>query len=476
MIATHLYQRFLTNMLTMGVCLLVCLPATFAQDGWTPLIPQKGLKGWKQLGGQATYVNDGGTIVGTTVVNTPNSFLATEKTYGDFILEGEVKFDDTNTGIQFRSLSNTDYQNGRVHGYQMELDPSGRKWSGGIYDEGRRGWLYPVELAPEGRDALALGQWNTFRIEAIGSVIRTWINDIPTAHLIDEMTAEGFIALQVHSVGAEEGGKTIYWKNLRIKTENLEQRPWDDLFVANLVPNTLSEQEKAQGWELLFDGESTEGWRGVGKESFPSSGWKVEDGALKVEPSDGSESQNGGDIVTMGSYSSFEFQVDFKLTEGANSGIKYFITESYGTTGSAIGLEYQILDDERHPDAKLGTDGNRTLASLYDLIPASAGKPAKKPGEWQHARIVVSGEWAADWPNHLYKEKAPDRLVGTSVEHWLNNQKVLEYVRGNQAFHALVMRSKYAEWEGFGNWQEGHILLQDHGDEVHYRSIKVRKR
>ena len=461
----------------LSLCLLLsgwgALPA---QDGWTSLIPAQGLAGWKQLNGKAIYQNEGGVIVGTTVENTPNSFLATEKTYGDFILEGEVKFEDTNTGIQFRSLSRPDYQEGRVHGYQLELDPSPRKWSGGIYDESRRGWLYPTELTPEGREACQIGAWNRFRIEAIGPVMRVWINGIPTAHLVDDFTTEGFIALQVHSVAAGEGGRKVYWRNLRIKTTNLSHSPWDDLFVVNLIPNTLSAQEQAQGWELLFDGKTTQGWRGVHKDSFPAGGWRIEDGSLVVESSGGAEARNGGDIVTMGRYSEFEFQTEFYLTEGANSGIKYFITESYASSGSAIGLEYQLLDDARHPDATQGADGNRTLASLYDLIPAHTGKPAKTPGNWQHARIVVDGQSLSDWPNHVYRNSPAQPLPGSFASHWLNHQKVVEYQRGNQAFHALVMRSKYAGWENFGNWTDGHILLQDHGDEVRFRSIKVRKR
>lgn len=444
--------------------------------GWVSLIPESGLEGWTQLNGEAKYENINGTIVGTTVEKTPNSFLVTDKTYGDFILEGEMKVEDTNTGIMFRALSTPEYKEGRVHGYQMELEESYRRWSGGIYDEARRGWLSPVEIqGEEARNAIVLNEWGTFRIEAIGNTMRTWINGIPTAHLIDDMTAEGFFGLQVHSVRDGEAGRQVSWRNLRIKTENLEPAPWDDAVVVNLIPNTLSEQEKAQGWELLFDGESTTGWRGAHKKAFPEGGWKIEDGILKVESSDGGESTNGGDIVTEEMYSKFEFQLDFVLTEGANSGIKYFITEAYNPNGSAIGLEYQLLDDAVHPDAKMGAAGNRTLGSLYDLIPAIDGKPAKKPGDWQHARLIVSGESLRDWPNTSFRQDSGLRFSGAQVEHWLNGQKVLEYERGNQAFHALVARSKYADWEGFGDWEKGRILLQDHGDEVWFRSIKIRK-
>ena len=161
------------------------------------------------------------------------------------------------------------------------------------------------------------------------------------------------------------------------------------------------------------------------------------------------------------------------LTEGANSGIKYFITENYSSGKSAIGLEYQILDDKKHPDAKKGAANNRTVASLYDMIPSHKNKIVKKPGEWNNARIIVTGTRVEEWlkGNSLVKTE----FKGAHVEHWLNSRKVLEYERGTQAFYAIVGRSKYNEWEGFGAWQSGHILLQEHGDEVHYRSIKIRK-
>jgi hypothetical protein len=445
------------------------------EDGWVNLFNGKDLTGWKQLNGKARYEVVNGEIVGTTVANTPNSFLATEKNYGDFILELELFVDNRmNSGIQFRSLSKPDYNNGRVHGYQCEIDPADRAWSGGIYDEARRGWLYPLDMNPLGRTAFRRGEWNHYRIEAIGHSIRTWVNGIPCADLIDDMTAEGLIALQVHSIkDASEAGRQIRWKNIRIQTENLKQSPWTDIPVVNLIPNYLSPQERAQGWKLLFDGKTTQGWRGAGKDAFPSKGWHVKDGDLIVEAAKGAEAGNGGDIVTLDEYSTFELKLDFMITEGANSGIKYFITEKYGTNQSAIGLEYQILDDEKHPDAKLGAAGNRTVASLYDLIPAHPNKIVKKPGEWNQARLVVSGTRHEEWLKGNSLEASD--FAGAHVEHWLNNRKVLEYERGTQAFYALVARSKYAKWEGFGSWQSGHILLQDHGNEVHFRSIKIRK-
>jgi hypothetical protein len=225
--------------------------------------------------------------------------------------------------------------------------------------------------------------------------------------------------------------------------------------VVNLQPNKLSDQEKKNHWALLWDGQTTKGWRGAYKTQFPAKGWSIKDNSLVVQKSQGGESENGGDIVTEGEYSAFDLQFEFKLTEGANSGVKYFVTESEANKGSAIGLEYQVLDDEKHPDAKMGMDGNSTLASLYDLIASQKIKRGQHAiGEWNVGRIVVY----------------PDNRV----EHWLNGYKVVEYQRGSAAYSALVAKSKYAKWENFGMASKGHILLQDHGDEVAFRSIKIR--
>ncbi|MDX1907445.1 MAG: DUF1080 domain-containing protein [Bacteroidia bacterium] len=454
-------------------CLLSLRPAP--ADGWKPLFNGRDLTGWHILNGTATYAVAEGAIVGTSVTGSPNTFLATTARYDDFVLELEVWVDPAlNSGIQIRSESRPDYQNGRVHGYQVEIDPSSRAWSGGIYDEARRGWLYPLDINPTGRRAFVTGQWNTYRIECIGSSVRTWVNGLPCADLVDTVSRAGFIALQVHSIDDPAlAGKQIRWRNIRIRTENLTPSPWTDIRVVNLVPNTLSPQEKAQGWILLFDGKTTDGWRGAHKSAFPAKGWAVTDGILRVQPSTGAESQNGGDIVTLDTFSRFEFQAECMLKPGANSGIKYFVTEQYPTTGSAIGLEFQLLDDALHPDAKLGAAGNRTIGSLYDLIPAHTGKSVNPPGSWNHVRLVVAGTLRGESP--AGNQTASFQLPGAYVEHWLNHRQVLRYTRGDQAFDALVARSKYAGYEGFGRWPSGRILLQDHGDEVMFRSIKVRR-
>lgn len=399
-----------------------------------------------------------GAIVGITVSNTPNSFLVTEEEYGDFVLELDLYLDEPmNSGIQFRSLSKPDYQNGRVHGYQMEIDPSSRGWSGGIYDEGRRDWLTFPENNPEAKKAFKMGQWNKYRIEAIGTHIRTFINGVPVSYLIDDMTPKGFIALQVHSIYAEmKPGMKIKWKNIRINTKNPKLSPVDNTPVVNLIDNYLSDQEKHQGFTLLFNGKDLSGWRNVYSQEMPTKRWTVKDGQMIVSPSDGSET--GNDIVSTRKFSAFELVFSFQLSEGANSGVKYFVEEKFDSGGkSGIGLEYQILDDEKHPDAKMGAVGNRTLASLYDLIPSEKidKRFFGKKTDWKTGRIVVY----------------PDNRV----EHWLNGFKVLEYKRNDNIFKALVARSKYKDFEGFGAAKEGPILLQDHGDLVKYKNIKIRE-
>lgn len=423
-----------------------------AQENWKDLFNGKNLKGWTKVNGEAEYKVVDGMIVGTARLDTPNTFLKYNGDFSDFILEFDFKVDDLlNSGVQFRSADD-----GCVHGYQYEIDPSSRAWSGGIYDEARDGWLYTLSDSIS-KAAFRSGQWNHARIEAVGNNIRTWLNGVPCANLLDDRAASGFIALQVHAVSnPDHAGRQICWRNIRICTDNIEQELWDEGSYAeevNRMDNVLSEKEKAEGWALLWDGKTTTGWRGAKLDSFPEKGWVIEDGILKVLKAKGGESANGGDIVTELKYRNFELKVDFRITDGANSGIKYFVdTDLNRGEGSSIGCEFQILDDMRHPDAKLGVNGNRTLASLYDLIPASADKPFRS-GFFNTALIKVNG-------NH--------------VEHWLNDVKVVEYERNSQMWNAFVQYSKYRIWEGFGNASEGHILLQDHGDEVWFKNIKIK--
>ncbi len=439
-------------------CIVLLGSSCMKGEPWTALFNGKDLTGWTLRNGTAPFTVEKGEIVGRTVTGSPNSFLCTDSVFTDFILEFEVKKDCVlNSGVQIRSNSYPLYQDGRVHGYQVEIENRpDRLWSGGIYDEARRGWLYDLSENKTGGLAYRFEGWNHYRVEAFGPSIKVWINGVPTANLVDDMTPAGFIGLQVHSVGddATMAGLEVRWKNIRIITNEVEKYLTPMELPAKNTNNTLTEQDLKAGWKLLFDGQNTGGWRKAYGDSFPAEGWVVKDGLLIVLASDGAESQHGGDIVTKEEYGDFELELDFRLTKGANSGIKYFVTEAEANNpGSAIGLEYQLLDDENHPDAKLGNhEGSRTLASLYDLIKAE-NKLVFPPGQWNRARIVSRGD---------------------HVEHWLNGIKVLEYERKTPAFRKLVEESKYKIWTGFGEAGSGHILLQDHGNEVAFKNIKIR--
>ncbi len=233
-------------------------------------------------------------------------------------------------------------------------------------------------------------------------------------------------------------------------------KPSTDYYEAPKTPNKLSCKMKSAGWQLLFDGKTMNGWRSAKHEGFPEEGWTVADGMLQVWENGGAESTHGGDLITEKQYENFWLSVDFKITPGANSGIKYFVRPDLYTVkeASAIGCEFQILDDDLHPDAKLGTAGNRTLGSLYDLITSDKSQaPFDKEG-WNTAWVKVNG-------NH--------------VEHWLNGVKVVEYERNCQMFNSLVACSKYKNWENFGNHKKGHILLQEHGNEVFFRNVIIKE-
>ena len=458
--------KFMKHLRSLILCAAACGTA-HAADGWTDLFNGKNLDGWVQRGGKATYVVEGDSIVGTSTLNTENSFLCTNRDYSDFILEYDFKVDPKlNSGVQIRSqcfAEPTQVEwNGkkfkvpanRVHGYQIEIDPEPGKdrwWSAGIYEEAVRGWLYPglnggkaKAFTDQGRKIFKQGDWNHVRVEAVGDSLSTMLNGTLCADIKDARVSSGFIGLQVHAIGKDKSkdGTQVRWRNLKIRE------------IENSAPNTLSASEKAAGWRLLWDGKTSNGWRSARSMEFPKGGWEIKDGILIINETGGAESAAAGDIITCDKFSDFELKVDFKITPGANSGIKIFVDSSLNKgEGSSIGPEFQILDDARHPDAKLGKDGNRTVGSLYDMIPAPKDKNVNPVGEWNNARILSRGK---------------------HVTFWLNGEKTVEFERGSKAWRDTVANSKYKVWPAFGELPEGHILLQDHGNQVFYRNIKIR--
>jgi hypothetical protein len=213
--------------------------------------------------------------------------------------------------------------------------------------------------------------------------------------------------------------------------------------LAIAEPNALTSAEKDAGWRLLFDGKTTNGWVAIGKSTFPSKGWIVENGTLKTIAKGG-----GGDIVTSERFDDFELEWEWQIAEGGNSGIKYNLPDA----SKGVGCEYQLIDDAKHVDAKLN-GGTRTTAALYDVIKPADDKKLKPAGEWNSSRIVVKG-------NH--------------VEHWLNGAKTVEFEFGSDALKAAVAKSKFKNFPGWGVKTKSPILLQDHGDEITLRSIKIK--
>jgi sugar phosphate isomerase/epimerase len=223
--------------------------------------------------------------------------------------------------------------------------------------------------------------------------------------------------------------------------------------------NTLTREEKENGWKLLFDGKTTKNWRGINQKAFPSTGWKIESGDLIADVEGGAESGNGGDVITQKKYGKFILKWEWQmLSKGGNSGVKYFVQEGIGDNkGYGFGLEYQLLDDKNHAwmlSGKMKPNDYHTLGSLYELYPASADKHPSPLGLWNESMIVCNGN---------------------QVEHWLNGVMILEYDRSSADFKTKIAASKFKDVNGFGTLTEGHILLQDHGSIIHYRNIKIRE-
>ena len=331
--------------------------------GFVSLFDGKSLEGWTQRGGKARYEVDDGTILGTAVAKTPNSFLCTDRDYGDFILEYEfLVHPKLNSGVQIRSHSLPDYRKGRVHGYQVEIDPDtdrGRMWTAGIYDEARRGWLNDLADNESARKAFKPKQWNTVRVRAIGDSIKTWLNDVPAADLVDSMTQSGFIGLQVHGIGNRAGGPfTVRWRNLRIKD--------------------LGRHE----WKPIFNGKDLGGWL-----PLPGGEWTVRNGAI-VGTSPRSERRHGI-LLSKDTFKDFTVRCRLRVHSG-DSGF-YFRAERVPSGVSVHGFQAEV--DETGETGGLYETGGRGWVVQPDADIVQRAN--HKKGEWSalivsaHGRRVV---------------------------------------------------------------------------------------
>ena len=364
------------------------LPDIHPEVPWTSMIKNGSLDGWKQLGGLARYDLKDGVVVGRAVPGTPNSFLTTEKYFGDFVLEYEFKVDERlNSGVQIRSNSFPDYKNGQVHGYQVEIDPDmkrARLWTGGIYEEGRRGWLNDLKDNEPARKAFLPNTWNHIRVVAEGAHIRTWLNGVAAADLVDPMTPSGFIGLQVHGIGgdAAKAGAEVAWRNLRIK---------------DLGTRT---------WKPLFSGKDLNGWK-----ALPGGEWKVENGVIRGS-SPASEKRHGM-LLSNGSYKDFIVRLKFTVASG-DSGF-YWRAQPVDSDVSVHGFQVEV--DSSMETGGLYETGGRAWVVKPD--PAFIEKQAKyKPGEWTELFLVVEGQNARVFINGIETARLTDDANGNTEGHF----------------------------------------------------------
>ncbi|MCH7871128.1 MAG: DUF1080 domain-containing protein [Planctomycetes bacterium] len=389
-----------------------------AAGDWKPLFDGKTLDGWIQRGGKAKYRVEDGQIVGQTVPKTRNSFLCTTREYADFELELEYKVDPRlNSGIQIRSNSVPGYKNGVVHGYQVEIDPSDRAWSAGVYDESRRGWLNDLKQNEKARKAFKKNDWNHYRIRAVGDSIKTWINGVPAADLRDSLTRTGFIGLQVHGTQETEPLE-IRWRNIRIKDLGDPSR----ISPRGAIP-------------LLDDSGDVSAWQPVA-EPMGDIGWQSKGGVLQIVP-------GAGDILTRRAFGDCRLHVEFLIVgDGGNA-------KTEGNSGVYIQGRYevQILNSAGKKP------GKNTCGAIYG-VKAADYNMSRAAGQWQSFDMTFL---AAKWDSGGKK---------------IANARLTVYHNGTRIHDDVEIPNK----TGAGRAEEprdGPLVLQEHGYRIKFRNVWI---
>jgi hypothetical protein len=386
---------------------------------WSPLTLDDSLDGWVKRGGDAVYRVENGEIIGQTRPNTPNTFLCTEREYADFELELEFKVDPAlNSGIQFRSHSAPGVMNGRVWGYQAEIDPSDRAYTGGIYDEGIGSWIQDLSEKPDARAAFKKGDWNTYRIRAVGDRLQTWVNGVPAADATHQRSRSGFIALQVHGVGDRQDPLEVRWRNIRIR----------EIGVASAMP--------ANATPLMEGPEALAKWTRRGSNGGPA-GWIWSDDAFQVVPGQ-------GDIMTRQTWRDQEVYLEFMVDDNGASG------QGNGNSGLYLQGRYEIQILNSAPRAPKDDE----CGGIYKVA-APAFAMAKPAGQWQSYHVIFR---APRWANG---QKVQDAVITA----WHNGVLIHSRQRVPDGTTAGVS-------EGLEN---GPILLQDHGNTIRFRRAWVRE-
>lgn len=410
--ATRHLAGFLSSLILLAACGHLVEP-NIPEATWIDLFDGDSLNGWTQVNGKAPYEIVDGSIRGTNVLDTPNSFLATDTQYSDFVLEFESRsVGDANSGVQFRTELAPGTWSGLV-GYQLDIDPTERRWTGGIYHEGVHVWRHAMARNAGCQAAYQHGAWNEYRIEAVGQVMATWVNGVPCAHMVSDHHAIGLLALQVHSIGQEASylGSFTEWRRLRLLEDPGPQDVWLERrsgLVEGWLPNEISEIEAEKGWRS-FD---------------------LADDAATINAPTGS----------------FEAVIDVQVGEAAEGQLVYALADDVVPCLGA----YKILDDSAFVETRPETDQMGSVAGKR------AAKNLSEPGR----------------PKRFYPDDGWNRvrLIATAdrIEHWLNGVKVIEYIRCDPA---LTTRGDGAEPS---HTRRTTIELVTESGRISTRSAKIR--